>query len=253
MKEHVIQGNALDIKHPVFVFGEVYELREYEKVVIAWPDKGSVVFIINKEQCPRWRNAIPYFLPTGFRRYTIPGISVASVGPHGGILLSEEGDSAGKLVLKDGKMDLAFEVPPIPILQLHWQMLPINSDGALPGKYGKLPVLSAEESDEQENVRKRFERLTYLSMLQPNRWWVGTEDTNLTKEYLAAEFDDAKTVVADCPIYSNALYYVEQQKCSLPWQEILGQYKVVARQRGAGRIYHSTGWYQRLTDLISSK
>lgn len=229
------------------IFGEPYVVKEYPLVAIAWPYEGNVAFIIDKKEVP-WKTALPAFLPTPFSRYSRPGITVARMGKSGGLIFSEAGDPKQKLIVHQGKLRLIVDLDDPEIISLDWECLP-------PDPNFMPPTGAAIGDGFEEDETLRQERLTYLAMLQPNRWWVGRAIRALNREYLVAEYDSVDMVVADCPRLGNALFGINRTECitkeGRDWKGILSLTKPEIRKLEiVTRICHQGKWHRRLIELL---
>jgi hypothetical protein len=247
--EYLVGDNPRQVI-PVEVYGEPFDLKEYDLVAIAWPRDGNVAFVIDKRTCPRWRHAVPYLLPTPFPRFTQPGVSVARVGAKGGLVLTDKGEPPHKLIVHQRRLRLVIDLDSPEIRNVLWEMIPPDPNFVFPGR-------PDDGTDPAEpDITLRYERLTYLAMLQPDRWWVGRALRSLHREYLVADFDRVDMVIADCPRLGNALFSVNKTRCinrlGIEWQGIFCRTKPEIRRLDVvTRVEHKGRWHIRLNQLVS--
>lgn len=135
--------------------------------------------------------------------------------------------------------DEQTDPPPSPVEEVNWQILP-------PGYVERMHTMSSGR-------RKRFERqycLTRLKVLQsmgPTKWWRG-KHVKGASEYLVAEFPDC--VVAECPLYANAIYVYKTKDAERDWKEVFCLTRKEIRELGGIQVRHDEGWEDVLKNHI---
>jgi hypothetical protein len=130
------------------------------------------------------------------------------------------------------------------VMQVHWEVLP-------PGEWliGSRGDEILGQGDERAEGELR-ERLALLDRLHPVRWWRGIPLKG-GREYLIAQF--ANCVVAECPLFGNALYIysIGSGDDNATWQRVFQHTKREALELGARRITHRGDWQTRLRDAVA--
>ncbi len=124
--------------------------------------------------------------------------------------------------------------------RLRWEILP-------PGWW--------KDKDRLKEIKKRlgsretnyfFERLKLIRKLGPKESYEGRSYLG-NRLYFTFIFDGL--VIAECPEFGNALYYLDGKKVA-SWKQIFSRTKREALKAGAKRLLHMGNWESRLKSLV---
>lgn len=125
--------------------------------------------------------------------------------------------------------------------KLKWEVLP-------PGWWSdKNMVERIRERLGSKQTQLFIERIKYVESLKPLEGYVGQPYLG-SRWYFVFIFE--KHVLAECPMFGNALYFLDGDKKD-SWRKIFVQTKRTALKMGARRILHTRNWKKKLAELLS--
>lgn len=144
-----------------------------------------------------------------------------------------------------GKCDVYFVGEPLKerevYKRLKWEVLP-------PGWWSdKTQVQRIEERLGTSKTQLFVERLKYVESLNPLERYIGESYLGNRLYYV---FVFKNYVLAECPMFGNAVYLLNEDKMN-SWKEIFALIKKEALKKGAVRILHLGNWKKRLAKLLS--
>ena len=253
-REYHVRSKPLQVVNRT-VFGELFKLSEYTNVVIATPcGRGNVAFLIDKNKHPRWKDSIPFCLPTPFSRHNQAGIKICRIGENDGLVFPEDEEVSHQMIVHHGTLRFVIDFNDPEIARLDWVLLPPDVSFHFP--IGKGPE-KLKDNEINKFEPRRNERLTYLSMLQPTRWWHGKAlKEGVGKEYYVAEFEEEDLIFADCPLVANALFVLNRTSCiekyRVTWKDALrsGKYSI-RNDFGGRRVVHRGSWWKKILQELN--
>ncbi len=123
---------------------------------------------------------------------------------------------------------------------LKWEILP-------PGWWSDKTQISKITSKLGSKAGQLFvERLKYAESLKPDKSYIGESYLGNRLYYI---FVFPNIVMAECPMFGNALYYLSEENIE-NWKEIFAKSKKEALSLGAHRLLHIGTWKSKLNKFV---
>ncbi len=124
--------------------------------------------------------------------------------------------------------------------KLNWEVLPF-------GWWADKKQVQSLKEKLGSNVRLFIERIKYIESLNPLERYEGQSYLGNRLYYV---FVFEKCVLAECPMFGNAIYILGEDKMSI-WQDIFAKTKKEVLEIGVKRVLHRGDWKKRLKIALS--